>query len=111
VIERILKASGIPYRESRYPNPPKETYAVFFDDLDANGPDPFPGVPKVVTHNVTVELYEPKQDHDAEAAIEAQLDAEGLHWTKQSRYWLQNVQRYQVIYEFTYTLKGGFKHA
>lgn len=105
MINTILKAAGVPYRESRYPHPPAKTYAVYFDDLDASGPDPFPGVPKVVTHNVTVELYEPEQDPAAEAAIEAQLDAAGLAWTKQARYWLQNAQRYQVIYEFTYITK------
>lgn len=105
MINTILKASGVPYRESRYPHPPAKTYAVYFDDQDAHGPDPFPGVPKVVTHNVTVELYEPEQDPAAEAAIEAQLNAAGLDWTKQARYWLQNAQRYQVIYEFTYITK------
>ena len=107
MIENILNASGIPYRESRYPNPPSKTYAVYFDDLDVSGPDPFPGVPKIVTHNLTVELYEPQQDPAAEAAIEAQLNAVGLAWTKQARYWLQNAQRYQVIYEFSYKVKGG----
>ena len=100
--ENILKASGIPYRQSRYPHPPAKTYAVYFDDQDVSGSDPLPGAPKVVTHNVTVELYEPEQDPAAEAAIEAQLAAAGLDWTKQSRYWLQNTQRYQVIYEFNY---------
>ena len=105
MIHTILKASGVPYRESRYPHPPAKTYAVYFDDQDVSGPDPFPGVPKVVTHNVTVELYEPEQDPAAEAAIEAQLNALGLDWTKQARYWLQNAQRYQVIYEFTYITK------
>jgi hypothetical protein len=41
-----------------------------------------------------------------EAAIEAELDARGLPWTKEDRYWLQDVRRYQVLYEFTYTNKS-----
>ena len=102
MIENMLTASGIPNRQSRFINPPAETYAITFDDLETVGPDPVSGAPKLVRHDCMVELYEPKPDPDAEAALEAQLDAQGLHWTKQARYWLQNVQRYQSIYEFTY---------
>jgi tetratricopeptide (TPR) repeat protein len=43
---------------------------------------------------------------DAETAIEAELDARGIPWSKQDRYWLQDVQRYQVIYTFSYTSKS-----
>ena len=104
--ETILTASGIPFRESRYPHPPPGTYAVYFDDLTTDGPDPVAaGMSRIVRHDVMVELYEPTQDTDAEAKLEAQLDANGLQWTKQAAYWLQNVQRYQVVYEFNYTEK------
>ena len=105
MINTIMTASGVPYREGRFFNPPAETYAVIFDDQDAGGPDPLPGVPRIIRHDATVELYEPRPDPDAEAALESALDAQGLHWTKQARYWLQNVQRYQVIYEFSYNEK------
>ena len=57
------------------------------------------------THDITVELYEPAPNDDAEAAIEAALDAAGVEWSKQDRYWLSDVQRYQVLYEFTYITK------
>ena len=104
--EKILTASGIPFRESRYPQPPPGTYAVYFDNQTTDGPDPV-GVPTpyIVTHDVMVELYEPTLDPDAEAKLEAQLKARGIQWTKQAAYWLKNVQRYQVIYEFNYTEK------
>ena len=29
-------------------------------------------------------------------------------WDKQDRYWLQDEQRYQVVYEFEFTEKGGY---
>ena len=104
--EIILTASGIPYKQARYPHPPAETYGVYFDNLTTDGPDPVAaGMPQIVSHDVMVELYEPKQDPDAEARLEAQLNARGLQWTKQDRYWLQNVQRYQVIYEFNFSEK------
>jgi hypothetical protein len=106
MIKEILTASGIPYRQGRFPNPPASTYAVTFDDNEVRGPDVLtPGAPLVVRHDCMVELYEPKPDPEAEAAFEAELLSNGIVWTKQDRYWLQNVQRYQVIYEFSYIEK------
>ena len=99
----ILNAAGIPNWPARCPNPPAGTYGIYFDDVSTEpGPDPVVGVPRLVRHDVMVELYEAIQDPDAEAALEAELDARGTHYEKQARYWLQNVQRYQVIYEFTF---------
>lgn len=98
MIKKILQAAKIPAKESRYPDPPAGTYAIFFDDVETDGPD---GLNWILYHNATVELYEPKKDSAAEARIEAQLDAQGLSYTKQARYWLKDIQRYQVIYEFT----------
>ena len=102
MIKTILNAAGIPSWPGRSPDPPAKTYAIYFDDVTADGPD---GYNRIFTHDVMVELYEPKADPDAETALESSLDEHGLHWTKQARYWLQNVQRYQVIYEFSYTEK------
>lgn len=105
MIDTIMTASGIPYRQGRFLNPPAETYGIYFDNHEVGGSDPMPGAPLIIRHDTTVELYEPKPDPDAEAALEAALTAAGLHWTKEDRYWLQNVQRYQVIYEFSYNEK------
>lgn len=102
MIREILTAAGLPFRRSRFLSPPKETYAVYTDDVTADGPD---GINRIFNHDVTVEVYEPTPDDDAEAAIETALDTQGLHWTKQDRYWLQTEQRYQVIYEFSYITK------
>lgn len=102
MINAILTMAKVRYRKSRFQKPPAETYAVYMDDVSADGPD---GSNRIYTHDVTIELYEPKPDDEVEAAIEAAIDAHGLHWTKQDRYWLQDEQRYQVIYEFTYVLK------
>lgn len=102
MIENILTAAGVQFKRTRFPQPPEGTYAVYMDDVETDGPD---GINAILRHNVTVELYEPKPDDAAEAAVEDQLDAAGLQWTKQDRYWLQEEQRYQVIYEFTYIEK------
>lgn len=98
MIETLLKAAKIPAKESRYSDPPSGTYAVWFEDIETDGPD---GLNWIINHDGTVELYEPRKDAAAEARLEAQLDAGGISYTKQARYWLKDIQRYQVIYEFT----------
>ena len=98
----MLQAAGVLHKPARYPNPPAGTYAVYFDDVTADGPD---GINRIFTHGCMVELYETVPDPEAEAAFEAELDARGLHYEKQARYWLESLRRYQVIYEFSYTIK------
>lgn len=110
MIDEILTAAGVKHRQARFPKPPAETYAVYFDDKERDGADWLAGspcgrLPGYYHHDITVEVYEPTPDDKTEAAIEAELDARGLPWSKEDRYWLQDVQRYQVIYEFNYTDK------
>lgn len=102
MVNNILDTAGIKYRETRFPHPPAGTYAVYMDDVSTDGPD---GMNLILTHDITIELYESKPDDAAEVALEAAMDAAGVRWTKQARYWLQDEQRYQVIYEFTYYTK------
>ena len=102
MISQLLKAAKIPAKESRFADPPASTYAVYFDEIDTDGPD---GLNWILTHDGTVELYEPRKDDKAEKAFESQLDAHGIRYHKQPRYWLNDVQRYQVIYEFTFIEK------
>lgn len=110
MVNDILTDAGVEYAQGRFIRMPAGTHAVYFDDIEVDAADqveaiPDPGLPRVITHNVTVEVYEPAPDDAAEAAIEAELDTRGLPWTKQDRYWLKDLQRYQVIYEFTYYTK------
>lgn len=100
MITEILTAAGIQSRGSRFVKPPAGTYAVWWDDVDTDGADGRP--PRIFTHSVTVELYEPKPDSKAEAALEAQLSARGIRWHKDGRLWIQSEQFYQVIYTFDY---------
>ena len=108
MIDTLLTVAGVQHRRGRFPKPPEGTYAVWFDDVETEGADRIPnmpGVPRIYHHTARVELYEDKPDDAAEAAVEAELDAAGLLWTKEDRYWLQDVQRYQVIYVAEYTTK------
>lgn len=102
MVNKILTASGVQFRETRFLKPPSGTYAVYMDDVDTDGPD---YESRIFHHDITVELYSSKPDPKAEAAIQAALAAEGLHYRKQARYWLQEEQLYQVIYEFSYIEK------
>lgn len=97
MIKNILNQTGLPYAETRLPDPPAGTYCIYTDDVETDGPD---GLNYILTHQYTIELYEPSPDAVAEAGVEAALDAAGVRWTKQARYWLQSVKRYQVVYDF-----------
>lgn len=104
MIKSILTAAGIEHRQGRFPRPPAGTYAVYFDDIEAYGADPVSlpksaRLPRIYRHSGRVELYEPRPDPAAETALEAELDARGIPWTKEDRYWLQDEQRYQVLYD------------
>ena len=108
VVTNILARAGVKFRQSRYmAKPLPDTYAVYFDDREASGAD---GVNFLITHNITIEVYESKPDEVTERAIEEALDFYGVEWTSQARYWIQEEQRYQVIYEFYYIEKRRLKH-
>ena len=102
MVNNILTQAGVNYRRTRFPQPPAGTYAVYMDDVSTDGPD---DLNLIQTHDITVELYEPAPDDATEAAIEEAMDAAGVRWQKQDRFWIQEEQRYQVVYEFTYFTK------
>lgn len=104
MINEILTAAGVLFAQGRFLRMPEGTHAVYFDDIDATGGDGA-GSPKIYAHSVTVEVYEPKPDPDAESALEAEFDAWGLDWEKQDRLWINDLQRYQTVYELSYTTK------
>lgn len=105
MIETLLNEANIPNRESRFPDPPSNTYAIWFDSVVADGAD---RMNLIRTHSVTIEFYEPKRDDSAESRFESVLDEAGIPWEKQDRTWLDSIKRYQVIYEFIYYEKRRF---
>ena len=104
MIKEIAKAAGLKLRESRHQKPPSGVYGVYMDAVTANGAD---GVNCLRTHDYSMELYAPTAEEAdaAETSIEDALDARGIPWTKQGRYWLPDEQRYQEIYEFSHIEK------
>ena len=108
MIKEILTAAAVEHAQGRFIRIPAGTYAIYFDDIEVETADRVAStaMPRIYHHNITIELYAPTQDDVAENAIEAELDARGLEWTKQDRYWLKDLQRYQTVYEFEYTSKN-----
>lgn len=104
MVNEILTATGLPYKESRFLTPPKTTYAIYNDSVDRRGGD---NINLISQHDISIELYEYAPDPDAEKAIEDQLDLRGIEYSKESRFWIQAEQLYQVVYDFNYIQKGG----
>lgn len=97
MINEILKATRLPYHETQFTHrAPARTYAIYLDDVEPDGGDL---TTLIYRHNVTIELYEPEPDPEAEAAVERELNARGIKWRKQSRFWIREELRYQVVYE------------
>lgn len=103
-ISDILAAASIPAKAARYSNPP-DIHAIYFDSVDADGPDDGPR--RTFSHDCTVELYAPttKRGDEALRQLTAELDARGLSYTTQGWYWLDTVQRYQEVIDFNYIEK------
>ncbi len=102
MIDEILKPIGAPFKETMFSRAPDVDYIVYHIEVDADGSD---DENLIFTNSVTLEVYETKPNPKLEATLEAQLNARGLKYSKQSRYWIPEAQRYQVIYEFTYITK------
>lgn len=105
MIKEILTAAAIPHQPAQFPDPPSQTYAVYFDSTTSDGPDVGPGL--TITHDCMVELYAPSiSDGDASLnGLRSELNARSIRCTTQGWYWLSSIQRYQEIVEFTYIKK------
>lgn len=103
MVKEILNLAGVVHRRNRFPKPPAGTYVVWFDYIDTDGPDGLP--PSIFKHDVSIEVYALRQDEETEAKIEAALNAYGMHWHRQDRYWIDDEQLYQTVYEFSYVEK------
>ena len=106
MVKRVLTGAGFvegkTFKETRFLKPPTTTYAVFMDSFTSRGAD---GLNLIKDHDYTIELYSYTPDPEAERKIEASLDALGLEYSKDDRYWLQTEQLYQVVYTFNYIEK------
>ena len=107
MVKQILTDAGFieneTFKETRFSRPPQTTYAVYLDSITRRGADK---INLVTEHSVDIELYEYYPDRDSEAKIETELDRRGIEYSKESRFWIETEQIYQVIYTFNYISKG-----
>lgn len=106
MVKQVLTAAGFvegrTFKETRFLKPPKTTYAVFMDSYERRGAD---SLNLLKEHDYTIELYSYTPDPEAEKRIENSLDSLALDFVKDNRYWIQEEQLYQVIYNFSYIEK------
>ena len=104
MVNEILDLLGLPYRETLFRKPPKTSYVVFSDAFESRGADDRNFIRE---HDIMIELYSYTPDPENEKKIEKIMDDLGIAFEKQTRYWIETEQLYQVIYEFNYSEKGG----
>lgn len=102
MIHEILGAVPGGAWPERCPTPPACDYAIYFDDVEADGPD---NLNMLFHHNIVVELLELTRDGTTGKVIETELNVRGIRWTRTTRRWQPDVQRYQTIYDFSYIEK------
>ena len=106
MVKTILTGAGFvegkTFKETMFLKPPKETYAVYHDSFERRGADNYN---LITEHDYTLELYSYKADKSAESKIETEFNNHGIEYEKESRYWLQDEQLYQVIYTFNFIEK------
>ena len=106
MVKHVLTNAGfvenVTFKETRFLKAPKSTYAIFLDSYESRGSD---DLNLIKDHSYTIELYSYAPDPEAEARIEAALDALGIEYEKESRYWIDAEQIYQVVYNFDFIEK------
>lgn len=106
MVKTILEKAGFiedkTFKETRFLRPPKETYAVYMDEIERRGGD---YINLITEHSYTIELYSDVPDTCAEKRIENAFDDIGIPFKKEERYWIQSEQLYQVIYYFDFIEK------
>lgn len=108
MIKNILIQAGfienVTFKETRFLSPPKDTtYCVYMDSVSSRGADNYNCIKE---HSYSIEVYEYYPDDEIEQKIEQILDNLGIEYEKHERYWIEQEQLYQVIYNFDYIEKG-----
>lgn len=108
MVKEILTGAGLiegeTFNETQFRSPPRGTsYAVYLDTKNVRGSD---DLNLIAEHSVSIELYEYSKDPETEKKIEAEFDKRGIDYHKEPRFWLEDEQLYQVIYDINYISKG-----
>lgn len=104
MVDEMLEEIGIAHKEIKFNKPPKETYAVWMEDIEAYGAD---DVNLYWKHFPTIELYAYSESESisSERKIEQYFNERGVAFKKQARFFIQEEQLYQTVYDFEYLSK------
>lgn len=108
MVKGILTGAGLiedeTFTETAFIQPPYDTsYAVYLDTIDRRGAD---NLNLIDDHAVSIELYEYSKDPELEARLEKELDKRHIEYHKEPRFWIEDEQLFQVVYDFNYIRKG-----
>lgn len=104
MVDKILKETGIPYKETTFKKAPSTTYAIYTDTINRRGGD---SKNLLNDHRIFIELYSRSIDLESEKKLESQFDKFAVNFNKSERVWFEDEQVYQTIYEFNYIEKRG----
>lgn len=104
--EQMIEQTGIPARAGGYTSPPPFPHISYFDRREVSGDD-FHN--RLCSHEVQLELYNDGEADDprgsiakTEKAVEAILDAEGIHYLKKPAAYLKSERTWETIYIFEF---------
>lgn len=106
MVRQILTDAGFvegkTFKECRFLTPPRETYAVYNDSQSRRGSD---DGNLLTEHNCSIEVYCYRPDPEAEKRLEDVFDRYAIAYDKAPRFWIQDENLYQIIYDIEYIRK------
>ena len=94
-----IRSLGYPMHAGDFRKAPRGAYIVYRDEQERGGAD----LKNTVTlHRLTIEFYSEEVKKDVEKRIEELLDNTAIKYIKLPVEWLEDVQRYQVLYDLKY---------
>ncbi len=106
MVAKILTAAGIAHAETYFLQQPEGVFAVYGDQIEADGSDERLCL---LQHETIIELYEPaewvgreERDRLIEALDQAYEDGHIDSWKSEMRIWLADVRLFMTTFKFTY---------
>lgn len=99
--EYIERETGLPTAEVAFTKPQKLPFIAILDRTDEDGDDYHA---RVMSHDLTVELYTERIDHEHEKKLEAAFTKQNWKISK-DRTWIQSEKMFETIYNTNFMEK------
>lgn len=101
MVKEILTDAGFiegkTFIETRFLQPPRDTFVTYMDTIEATGSD---DKNRLIKHDYMLEVYSYKPIKPTLKRLESILNSKGIPFTKQSTFWINEAGLFQTIYEF-----------